>query len=460
MRSDRFFKGSEHLKLPSRPAEHGIPGFKCSDPLKSPLKTLCFGLALVASPLAAQGFDSFTPSRCAVAPSFLEPIARRDDTVSAPFAPRGDTLRTATVAALRLCERVYGGLTTDDRELLNLARVKLALGADSAAAAARQKYLQTLTSRPVRERAWAFYLIIYDDVTARPPRLADAGRTLEHLDQLPVTEAGKARVLAHHIMSEGWRRQWDDTKAEAEADAVIATWKTLPVNRRNSTAFTLALAFLLKSEIRLRTMGVDSAKAVIDTAKALVPETARQARYYIDITNQMYGALGKPAAPIRTDFTFNDPDPARPERPSRGKVTVLSSSFHYCGMSCRERYRAMARLLERFGPAGLELINTTRTFGFFADTAPVTPAEEASRDSAYFLGTIGVPGILAVAQTKVTWLPDGRRRDEPTPRDANYPYASFVVVDKERVVRYVALDWDPVLEEPLAQLLRNLLGGG
>jgi hypothetical protein len=120
----------------------------------------------------------------------------------------------------------------------------------------------------------------------------------------------------------------------------------------------------------------------------------------------------------------------------------------------------MARLLERFGPAGLELINTTRTFGFFADTAPVTPAEEASRDSAYFLGTIGVPGILAVAQTKVTWLPDGRRRDEPTPRDANYPYASFVVVDKERVVRYVALDWDPVLEEPLAQLLRNLLGGG
>ena len=454
MRSDRpAVQDGAHPKSHRRAARRSLASLRMTNwaILVAPL--------LAAAPLRGQNFQSFTPSRCAVAPSFLEPIARREDTVSTPFVPRGDTLRTTTLAALRQCEGVYGSLTTEDRELLNIARVKLALGVDSAAASARQRYLQALASRPVRERAWALYLVIYDDVTARPPRLTSAGRTLEELDRLAIADAGKARVLAHHIMSEGWRRQWDDVKAEAEADAVIATWRNLPTARRGSAAFTLALAFLLKSEIRLRTIGIDSAKAVIDTAMKVVPENARQARYYIDITNRMYGALGKPAASVKAGFWFNDSDPAKPERPARERVTVLSSAFHYCGMSCRERYGAMARLLERFGPAGLELINATRTFGFFADTAPLTPAEEAQRDSAYFLGAIGVPGILAVAETKFTWLSDGRRRDEPTPQDANYPYASFIVVDKNGVVRYVALDWDPILEEPLARLIERLLVG-
>jgi hypothetical protein len=47
--------------------------------------------------------------------------------------------------------------------------------------------------------------------------------------------------------------------------------------------------------------------------------------------------------------------------------------------------------------------------------------------------------------------------NERTPQEVNYPLATLVIVDKRGVIRYAALGWDPVLEEPLARLIDRLL---
>jgi hypothetical protein len=150
------------------------------------------------------------------------------------------------------------------------------------------------------------------------------------------------------------------------------------------------------------------------------------------------------------------PDTAA-SRPARGYVSIISDVTHFCGAACQDRYDAMLRYQHRFNDRGLQLINTTRTYGFFVDTAPVTPDREAQYDSAYFLGEMHVPGMLSVAETKFTWLPDGRRKDDPTAQEQNYPYATFVIVDKQGLVRYAAFSWDPMMEEPLASLIERLL---
>ena len=74
------------------------------------------------------------------------------------------------------------------------------------------------------------------------------------------------------------------------------------------------------------------------------------------------------------------------------------------------------------------MINLSETWGFYADTAPMPPLEEAQHDSIYFFEHTRLPGMLAVYETKYTWRPDGRRRNQPTPQEVNYNFASVIIV--------------------------------
>jgi hypothetical protein len=410
-------------------------------------------------------YQFFTPSRCAMVPGLAEQFADRQGHDPAAFTPASDTLRRTTIDAALACDGVYGGLTSDERQLLDLARVKLAAGADSVAASLQRRYLEHLADAPARERAWALYLITSDNLAARPPRLALARRAVTALDALvsasgpsdSVARAGatRAQILAHQALAQAALRAWDDSAARAESRRAIDLWKQIPDSGRRSLTVPVALAYLLLAEVELRTVGIDSARAVIDSANRFIPPGA-PGNWYVATTRTMYAVLGKPAAPVEARFWFNTGGDSTP-RPARGRVSIISGVSHYCGMSCRGRYDAMARYQSRFGARGLDLINVTRTFGFYVDTAPVSPEQEARYDSVYFRSELRVPGMLAVAETKYSWLPDGRRADDPTAQEGHYPFATFVIVDKSGLVRYVAFDWDPILEEPLARLIEGLL---
>ncbi len=408
-------------------------------------------------------YQFFTPSRCAMVPDLAEQFAARQERDSAAFTPASDTLRRTTIDAVRSCDGVYRGLTSDERQLLDLARVKLATGADSVAASLQRRYLEHLAAAPARERAWALYLITSDNLAARPPRRGLARRAVAELDSLVSagdssnTRAGapRAQILAHHSLAQAALRDWDDSTARAESQRAIDLWRQLPDSTGRSLTVSVALAYLLLAEVELRTVGIDSAKAMIDSANRVIPPGA-PGNWYVATTRTMYAVLGKPAAPVEARFWFNTGGDSTP-RPAPGRVSIISGVSHYCGMSCRGRYEAMARYQSRFGARGLDLINVTRTYGFYVDTAPVSPEQEARYDSIYFRGELRVPGMLAVAETKYSWLPDGRRADDPTAQEGHYPFATFVIVDKSGRVRYVAFDWDPILEEPLARLIQGML---
>jgi hypothetical protein len=260
----------------------------------------------------------------------------------------------------------------------------------------------------------------------------------------------------HALLAQAARVRLDDSTAAAEASLAAAKWKTLSPETALSLAPTAASAFLLRAEIALRLTGGERARAIIDSAQAMMPAMAAGARQQLTTLARVYAPVGKKAKRVEATWWFNavttDSAP-----PTPGKVYIISEVFHSCGPLCRPRYQTLRRLVDKFGARGLEVINSTKTFGFIRDTAAIEPLDEAKYDSVVFIAQRNIPGSLAVYSTRYRWLPDGRRVNERTPQEMNYPSASFTIVDRAGVIRYASFGFDPVLEEPLARLIERLL---
>lgn len=417
------------------------------------LTVLLLGAAIRSSAQEpGKSFEGFTPGACLWVPRMVERLALRDHPDTSAYNPQKDsTIRLARDSA-QYCSASNIEPTTGVA-LLDQARVRLVTGDDAAARASASRYVASLTDP--EKKAWALHLVVDDNARARPERMTDASAALVELDKLGVP-AARASVLAHLTMARTRRDMWNDSAAAAEASAAIAKWRTLSPDAALDLASSLVEAFVIKSEIALRTSNADAARAIIDTAARTVPSVAAGARRQIDATRRLYSVAGKKAAPIQATYWFNLPD-TNHARPLAGRVSIIMEATHTCGSFCRPRYRALARYAARFGQRGFDIINFTKTVGFYRDVAPVTPVEEARYDSTLFVAGRQMPGALAIYETKFSWLPDGRRVNERTPQEVNYPLATLVIVDKRGVIRYAAFGWDSVLEEPLANLIDRLL---
>jgi hypothetical protein len=397
-------------------------------------------------------FEGFTPGACLWVPRMVERLALRDHPDTSAYNPTKDsTIRLARDSA-QACS-TSAPAPTAGVALLDEARVQLVTGDDAAARATASRYSGSLTD--IEKKAWALHLIVDDNAHARPERLTDAAAALAELDKLgpPGT---RASVLSHLTMARAQRDRWNDSAATAEASASVAKWRTLSPDAALDLASSVVEAFVMKSEIALRTRNAEAARAILDTASQTVPSAAGGARRQIDAMRRLYSVAGKKAAPVQATYWFNLPDTNR-VRPVPGHVSIMLEATHTCGSFCRPRYRALARYAARFGQRGFDIINFTKTVGFYRDVAPVTPAEEARYDSSVFIAGRQMPGALAIYETKFSWLPDGRRVNERTPQELNFPLASLVIIDKRGVIRYAAFGWDSVLEEPLAKLIDRLL---
>jgi hypothetical protein len=408
-----------------------------------------------AAPAQFPPFQAFVPGNCAVTPVMIEHFVERANPDTTAYTPAKD-VRVALVAdSARICRSGVEAGTIDDIELLNFARVQLIEGLDAEAKATAQRYLSLPSTSTPERRAWALYMIVSDNAVARPARIATAREVLTQLDALG-NAALKPRHLAHYAMARAAMRHWDDATVKSESDAAIAVWKLLPRERGLRLAGSLAGAFLMKGEIALRTKGGDAARAVIDTALMVVPEDAGLPRLAVVARARMYAVVDKPAPTITAKFWFRAPS-VEGSRPAKGKVSIVSTAEHYCDLECIPRFQGLARYDSRFASRGLELINVTKTYGFYGDSAPKPPIEEARHDSAHFLDKVKLPGSLAVHESEPYWLRDGRRRNRLSPQEFRYASATFVIVDKKGIIRYLAPNWEPMLEEPLAKFIEKLL---
>ena len=408
------------------------------------------------TPLFAQNprpFEDFTPGACYWVRRLVESAALRDHPDTTAYNPAKDTVIALAKDSVRYCAANVAPPVPVTR-LLDEARVQLLAGADSSAAASSRRYMASLADSSIERKAWALHLIVDDDARSRPRRINAAYDALAQLDKLG-PKAARASVLAHMTMAEAGQVSWNDSAAAAEASLAIVKWRTLAPEAALDLVDNATQAFLTKAEIALRTRDGDAARAILDTALAMLPSVAIGPKRIVEATKRMYSIVGKKATPIVATYWFKGDSTTA--HPGPGKVSIITQAYHDCGSQCRPRYRILGRLVDRFGNRGFEMINFTKTLGYYRDTAPVTPMDEAKYDSTYFFGTRGLPGMLAVYETKFRFLPDGRRRNEPTPQEVNYPLSSFVIVDRHGIIRYAAAGLDPVLEEPLAKLIERLL---
>jgi hypothetical protein len=421
-------------------------------------------IALAGLPAAAAGqsratqeFAEYDPGRCVVAARVIDGVNRHDYRDTTVFNPARDTLFTATTERVRECEAAYGGSTTEEPEVLNVARVQLLTGQDKAAIATARRHMGSMADRPAEERAWSLYLILSDNLGGKPARLDRAREVLAELDALGAP-AASVRTLAHYALMDAAIDRHDDELMRSEAAAVVKAWNELDDDTRLWRAMVLASTYISRAGVEVLARGGDAARAVIDTARGVVPNAAVIPRRMIDAAQRMYRKVDETAAPIEAAFWYNNAEgPAT--RPASGRVSLILPIWVPCPAFCVEVVDGARRIERRFRGQDLDITFRIRTYGFFADTAPVTPQAEAEHDSNYLLNDVkgGLPGALAIAQTEYTWLPDGRRVNEPTTDDMNYPGARVVVVDRNGIIQYVADMWNPVLEARITELIERLL---
>ena len=414
-----------------------------------------FAPAASAQQPARASFAGFIPGRCVIAAGIIDGLVTRGTPDTGVSQPGTDTLATITADSIRMCQASFGGTTDATTERLNLARTQLFVGEDAAAGATQAHHLAAFASRPVPERAWELYLVARDALAGKPARLERADSAIAALDAMGKV-AATVRVGAHSARASAAFSRYDDATLDRETNAAIAAWKELDEETGLWRAGELATVFLMRAQLAALTKNGDAARAVIDTARGVIPPKAEQARRMIEIAGQMYQVMDKAAAPVAGAFWFNVAANDR-NRPTKGKVSIILEMARPCTFSCPNMVAAMKRFDRRYRDKGLEITFQTRTFGFYVDTAPASPYEEARYDSTYFIGELELPGAVAIEETQYSWRPDGRRLNSPTLNQSNYPHASIVFADRRGIVRYVAANWSPALERRYAQTIEALL---
>jgi len=413
---------------------------------------LFFGVSIPQSGLAqgkgpAAGEHS-APSICAQThkPVMHQLVAQIRDTTQ--YRPETDTLWSAAKAVVRKCARRYSDRRLSLAEQINTVRVHLNSGDDIAALSAANDALHQ-AGNDVSVRAWTYYLLIHDMLTAQPSRTAMALPFLRQLDELPRPAAAKGQFLAHYRWMKAVYPSGNDSIVDAEGSAAIGIWRTIA-----DTALKMILGpearstFEYRIDIAMRTRGINAAQAMIDSSVAL-----RLGGFDI------YDKIGQSAPRIDVPFEFSKSDSHDKGmgHPQQGRVTlVFGIKTDYGRVVSRYFGKTMERQLKTFGQRGLTLVNLTRTFGYFSDTAPVAPKREAEHVFNEVSTLLDVPGTVAAYETAYTWVPDGRRRNEPSPVfDWYVRNGRIVVVDKRGIVRYIA----PIdLPEPLlAKFIDRLL---
>lgn len=420
------------------------------------------GVALAALPRLAAAqqqaertFAGYNPGRCAVAARMIDGLNRHDRRDTTRYTPQRDTLFTATTRSVQQCEASYGGATTEATETLNLGRVQLLTAQDQAAIATARRHLGNIASRSPDMRAWELYLLVTDNLSGKPARVEQARQALAQLDKLGKA-AASVRTLAHAAMADDAIERFDDATMRTETAAVVTAWQELDPETRLWRASTLASALVARAQVEALVSGGDAARAVMDSARGIVPPAAQQARMMVERTHRMLQNIDKKAAPLDAQFWYNTGKTGA-TRPAAGRVSLVVPIYQPCTGGCLSMLDGIRRIARQFRDQDLDITFRTRTYGFYLDTAPASPAAEAKYDSLYLLGDIGLPGALAIAEVKYSWKADGRRINEPTPDDQNFPGAAIILIDRRGIIRYAAGFWNPAFEERVTKLIERAL---
>jgi hypothetical protein len=118
----------------------------------------------------------------------------------------------------------------------------------------------------------------------------------------------------------------------------------------------------------------------------------------------VFAQVGHTVPPLQGAYWYHAPGLTAPNTwPQPGRVSLLFTVNQGLGS---QRAAVIRRLAAQYGAQGLTITVVTKTHGYWlkdgAQTGPVSPAEEAAHDSAYYLDYLHLPVTLVVDSTTFT----------------------------------------------------------
>ena len=395
------------------------------------------------------GYTYYWPGACVQAVRRSHDYYWRAREDSAAWSPAVDTALSDEKKAARECATHFANASLTTYDLIPLAQLYLITGDDATARTVVERRLADPDVKDASARAWALAQIVDAYLSVSPKRPETALTYLSQLDALKGDEAAVGKVKAYLALAEYYRDFGNDSAMVRASQQVIASGKGLNSHDRNEFARTLVLAYNYMAEAEADRTGDSVAPlAVLGKARADIGSLMGVAGSLRELS-AVYGLYGHPGARLVANAWIGAPGDTI--HPVAGKPALLNF------IAYRWMFPAARRMAAEFGDK-LDVASVRPTIGYFKDLGPLNTTVEAGYLRTYFADDVHVAGAVAITETQFHRIPDGRRIPDPGPNDRAYQTdagSSFVVLDKNGVIRRIWLYWDRAYEPRLERSLKK-----
>ncbi len=344
----------------------------------------------------------------------------------APIAPEALTVAKA-------CGGEFTLATIDPAELWSLLRISFALQNDAQALAAFERRLSLAES--VDEQITALAKGV-DQMFREPPvRLANIMDLLGRLDALG-EPAVMQRIDIRMQLLEYWYDRYQIDSVQVYAARILAL--SAPLSPAQQNAIELKDVWDKLLVIANTTGDIRAQRRVLDSALVhFAGWRGGQGGQWVTGRTQLVdtreATYGKKTRALPADAWANDGGIARPVL---GKLSVILKTNHNCGAKCYDQYNIIRQLIAQHGE-NLDLTFAVGTNGYAPGSGVLTPTEEVVAIKHYFVQYHQLPVAIAVFNSEVDTLDDGRIARRTSSLNTAFGDADAIIIDKDGFVRWI-----------------------
>ena len=413
------------------------------------------------------------PSAAAQAPRPLSPPAAcskaATDWRTAQTAPAYAAYRNATdstradllakyAAASRAAMAGYTKMATDCAATFNLATIPATQLADlialyNTAGDTTQSRLATerlmaATDLPPRAQGQAYMLGVTQEANKNPSYFGiidGAERYVAKIDAFP-DSLDDLKLAAHQYMRGRYEYLDVAEGLRTHSTALIALARKLNRPAEMIAGFgSLARSYADRLQ-------PDSGLRVLDAGEKELGAPATAA--FKDFRTR-YALIGTPASQISAEWWINT-DAKAVTAPTRGKVTLVEFTAHWCG-PCKNSYPGLNALAARFKGKPFNGVMVTQLYGYLGTQRPLNPEQEVAADRVYF-GTEHALSFPVAINPQIKPGADGKYV-QPKP-DTEYRVSGIpqiIIIDKRGIIRQIVTGWDQGNTERFGKLIEQLM---
>lgn len=408
-----------------------------------------------------QDFTRYTtPAACLQAAISAIAVAERTVfRIKMPYAPLTDTLPTAAVTVAQRCGTQFSATNVSPDDALILFDLALLRRDTVLARAAARRYI--VTRKDSTERAWALVYLIRGYMTNRPLLIAPAQALMQELDAFGrVAQAqrtiGRWEFWTYHSLT------FDVAGFERDMAGLFAATKSmtsddvehLDQHEYRSYDYMTAVPNLLINDLEAFEVYAQNSLDLADSAEghvamlahadtAVTNDQIRWTRKMLDAQNSWWTHLGMSIPKLPVHWWFGVPKETVWPTPNTTTLLVFDQQTDEGNENW---YSILGRIHQKFGDK-LHIVMIAGTQGYFRDSPPLTPEQEAEKIRWYYMDYLKLPvSAVAVAETPFSKLPDGRLVTGNVTWDRSVmngvmPQHDGILLDRTGKIRGVELNW-------------------